>query len=332
MLWWLFTAGTVGLTFGMYQSWHDAMALGGGGVTAAILLYLSLLVGNLRRGGAMVVVVAHGWLAVAALIGLLALGLMLIANQQTGWLVDSQRTGVSHMLLALYGFMGFLAMGFSYVLVPLFALAPAVPDRGALASLVCVVVGLALGVAGTWLDRDAWAAAGAILGLAGASVHVALLVLSLRRRMRKRLGPAFVLIGLSWVLLPLSLLLGAAWALDLLGERGPVLFGLSLLGWLLSLLLAILQRIVPFLASMHAAANQKRRPPTVAALTTQGPLSVHLYCHCAALALLSVGALGGLPVLIKLGASVGLVGAFAFALFFLTAMTRFRAALSVPTP
>ncbi|MBT5192058.1 MAG: hypothetical protein HN732_16340 [Rhodospirillaceae bacterium] len=331
-LWWLFTAGTICLTVGMYWNSYQAMILGGGAVTLSVVFYLCLLVGNLRQGGAMAVVVAHGRLAAFFLVVLLVLGLALIINQRTGMLADSQRAGISHMLLAAYGFMGLLAMGFSYVLIPMFALAPNPPDRWALLALICICVGLALGVTGTWLGRDAWAAVGGGLGLLGGAVHVALMVLTLRRRMRKRLGPAFTLIRLSWALFLLSLLLGTAWTIDLSGDWGPAMFGLALLGWLLSLLLAILQRIVPFLASMHAAANLKRRPPTVTALTAPGPLAIHLCCHCGALALLALGILLNLPLLVKLGAVLGLAGALAFVWFFYLAMAKFRTALSPLTP
>jgi hypothetical protein len=149
--------------------------------------------------------------------------------------------------------------------------------------------------------------------------------------MRKKLGPAFILMRLSWALLPLSLLSGIAWALDLVPDRGAVLFGLWLLAWLLGFLLAILQRIVPFLASMHAALAVKRRPPTVTALTATGPLAAHLYCYCTALIMLSAGIIWSTPFLVTLGAWAGLLGAASFAWFFLLALLKYRAALKAPS-
>lgn len=330
VVWWLQTAGTICLTVGMYDIWPLAMTLGGAMVTLAIVLYLCLLVGNLRHGGTMTIVVAHGWLAAGALVGLLILGLMLIANQQSGYLENSQRAGISHMLLAAYGFMGLLAIGFAYILVPMFALAPAPRAGWPLIALVCGCAGLLLAIAGTWQGRDDWAAIGGMAGLVGAFIHVGLMELTLHRRLRKRLGPAFMLIRLSWILLPLSLLLGTATALDLLPDWGGMLFSLSIFGWLLSLLFAIMQRIVPFLASLHAATTIKRRPPTVTALTAQHPLTVHFYCHCAALALLAIGLIWSQSWLLALGAAMAFAGAVAFAWFFTLAMTRFKFAMSAP--
>ncbi|MDP6689132.1 MAG: hypothetical protein QF384_06525, partial [Alphaproteobacteria bacterium] len=327
LIWWLFSLGTVILSAGMFLVWHQAMA--GGGVLAglAILLYLWLLLGNLRRGGALRAVVAHGWLSAASLLGLLALGLGLIANQEHDLFADAQRGAAVHMLLAGYGFMGLLAMGFSYVLVPMFALTQVPPAKAALASLGLAVAGLGLALAGVWSGQDGWAAVGAAAGLIAVAIHLGLMVQVLRQRMRKRLGPAFILIRLSWALLPISLLLGIAWAMDNLPDWGGAVFTLSLFAWLLSLLMAILQRIVPFLASMHAATAIKRRPPTVTALTAQVPLSIHLYCHCAAFVLLCAGIIWPVPLLVGLGALTGAVGAAAFAWFFLAAVKKYRAAL-----
>lgn len=329
-IWWLLNAGTICLSTGMYLSWHQVMAAGGGLLALAIALYLWLLVGNLRRDGAMGAVVAHGWLAAGALIGLLGLGLVLIANQEHGFLADAQRGAVSHMLLAAYGFMGLLAMGFSYILVPMFALAPMPSDKWALGAMLCAGAGLALGLVGTWFGQDAWAAAGGGVGLIGAILYLGLMAVTLRQRMRKKLGPAFILLGLSWALMPLSLLLAIAWALDLLPAWGGVIFALWLFGWLLGFLLAVLQRIVPFLASMHAALSVRRRPPTVTALTASGPLAAHLYCHCAALVMLSAGIIWPMPFLVSLGALAGLLGAASFAWFFLLAVLKYRRAVAPP--
>ncbi|MDA1098690.1 MAG: hypothetical protein O2967_06855 [Proteobacteria bacterium] len=330
-IWWLLNAGTICLAMGMYLRWHEIMAVGGALLTFAIGLYLWLLVGNLRRGGAMMAVVAHGWLAAGALIGLLVLGLVLIINTEHGFLANSQRAAVSHMLVAAYGFMGLLAMGFSYVLVPMFALAPMPSDKWALAAMFCACTGLALGFAGTWFAQDAWAALGGGIGLIGAAIYLSLMAIILKQRMRRKLGPAFDLMRLSWALLPLSLLAGTAWALNLLPDWGAVIFGLWLFGWILGFLLAILQRIVPFLASMHAAFAVKRRPPTVTALTARGPLAAHLYCHCAALVSLSAGIIWPIPFLVTLGAVAGLLGAASFAWFFLLAVLRYRTALRAPS-
>ncbi len=66
--------------------------------------------------------------------------------------------------------------------------------------------------------------------------------------------------------------------------RLPAWFGLCLIGvWLLSFLLGMLERILPFLGAMHAAGTG-RRAPTPSALTDERALRIHFACHVAALA------------------------------------------------
>ena len=89
---------------------------------------------------------------------------------------------------------------------------------------------------------------------------------SLRARLRSPLGPAFVLIRASWACLIASLALAA------LGfPGGTLLFALLLVpGWLLTFLLGVMQRIVPFLASVHASTTA-RGTPLISAMTPGKP-------------------------------------------------------------
>ena len=92
----------------------------------------------------------------------------------------------------------------------------------------------------------------------------------------------------------------------------------------LAFVLGILQRIVPFLASMHAARG-RRRPPTPSSLTAEQPLRAHFWLHAAALALLAAGILAGSGALVLAAAAAGTVGALAYAAFFATAVRRMTA-------
>ncbi|MDP3084851.1 MAG: hypothetical protein Q8N44_14350, partial [Rubrivivax sp.] len=95
-------------------------------------------------------------------------------------------------------------------------------------------------------------------------------------------------------------------------------------GWLLSFLLGILQRVLPFLASMHAAGSGKR-PPTPSSLSAQRPLALHLRCHLAALAGLVLALLTDSALLAALAGAVGAAGAAAFGVFFIILLQRLRA-------
>jgi hypothetical protein len=145
---------------------------------------------------------------------------------------------------------------------------------------------------------------------------------TMRARMRKRLGPEFVLIGASWIMLPVSLLLGFGLRLDVLGDTGPALFGFTLLyGWLLTLLVGVLQRIIPFLASMHTS-RMGASPAAPSKLTAAMPLRVHLWCHFAALVGVGAGIAFDVADLVRGGAVVGAVGAAAYGWFVATVFQR----------
>ena len=96
-----------------------------------------------------------------------------------------------------------------------------------------------------------------------------------------------------------------------------------MLGWLLSFLLGVLQRILPFLASMHAAQG-RRRPPTPSALTLTRALNWHAVAHALALALLAAGLAASSPVLLRIAGAVGSLGAICFAAFFAVLLNRLR--------
>jgi hypothetical protein len=95
----------------------------------------------------------------------------------------------------------------------------------------------------------------------------------------------------------------------------PTLFIFILVfGWLLSFLLGVLQRIMPFLASMHSI-GKGRKPLLVSALTVEALLRAHLICHVLALSLIAAGIVSGEAIVFRLGAAAGLIGAASFAAF-----------------
>jgi hypothetical protein len=323
---WLLFPGVALFAYGIAETAHIPAALGALLAAAGVILAGVLLADNLARARGMVGVIAHGWAAMGSLIALAALGFLLVVDQHHGLLQNRSGIGIAHAILAIYGFMGMLALGFSYVLVPMFGLAPAPSERAALASFGLGVAGLALGVAGALSGLSWLIAAGAVAGLGAIALHLWLMAAALAARMRKRLGPSFLLVRAAWACLPLSLIMGALLALDLWPWRGPALFGaLALLGWLFTFVLGMLQRIVPFLASMHASVPG-RAPPLVSTLTAELPLAIHRYCHLAAVAGLIAGIAGDWPSVVMIAGAAGAAGAAAFAWFFIATLARMRGA------
>jgi hypothetical protein len=165
--------------------------------------------------------------------------------------------------------------------------------------------------------------AGATLaGLCAVALHVQSMHATMRLGMRRRLGRSFTLVKIGWASLAASLVATLLLALDVPLPGGVTLFGVLLLpAGLLSFALGILQRIVPFLAAMHAARGS-RRPPTPSALTAETPLALHFHAHCAALAALACATLLDSALLVRAAALFGLLGAIAFAVFYATSLVR----------
>jgi hypothetical protein len=264
----------------------------------------------------MPVVVAHGWAALAALAGLAVTGLALVARYEHGLALDHPAFRGAHLVLAAYGFMGLLILGLSQFLLPMLAVARPPTPRSAYAALGTALFAILLALGG-------YAGAAALAGFVAAAIHIVSMERSLRARLRPALGPAFQLVRASWALLLASLALAAAMALGWAPPRAGVLFIVLLVpGWLLTFLLGVLQRIVPFLASVHAGSGA----PLASALSPQRPLAAHRALHFAALAGLLAGVALDASWLVQAAAAAGLAGALAFAAFFAGVLSRLKSA------
>lgn len=330
-LWWAYVPGVALLALGMGRAEPQWMAAGAAAVLAALALFGALLAMNLRGARGMPGVVLHGW---GALVSLALLGLSAVALVGL-WLgrplLDTGAARGLHLLAAAFGVMGLLVFGLAYVLLPMFALAPVPDERRQLASGAAAIVAIALamgaafGAAPTALRL---AAIGA--GTLALVLHLQLMRQTLAAGMRRDFGRALVLMRIGWGSLALALLLALALVLGAPAETLGRLFGIAVIGgWLLSFLFGVLQRILPFLASMHAARGQKR-PPTPSALTLDRPLAWHLVCHVAAFGLLATATLGApaalATALATAAALVGLAGALCFGIFFGVLMRRLQQA------
>ena len=321
---WLLTPGTAGLAYGMATGHHTTMMANGAAVTASLVIFAVIVGDNLRRAGDMPVVVAHGWAALLSLAVLAGLGLALIVDFNTGFLADHQSAALAHMLIAGFGFMGLLTFGFSHVLIPMFALSRTLPARLGWSEfwLACAASALATGAA--LIDNALGLAFASVIGLGAAGVYVWLMRTALQTGMRKRLGLSFILIKLSWAALIACLALGLAVALGVPIPNGTTLFGFLLLaGWLLTFLTGTLQRIMPFLASMHAA-GKGGKPALLSELTADLPLNIHAGCHISAVVLCSLAIVQNSTLLARLGAALGLTGALAFAAFVYLILIKLR--------
>jgi hypothetical protein len=314
-------------------NWLGAGALA---VTLALLAWAGLMLANLRQARGMPGVVAFGWAALAALAVMLLSALSLIALYLGLPGLDRSTALALHIAFAVYGFMGLLALGFSYILVPMFALSPNPHERRA--TLACVVALTALALAALAAFGIAplpLRVAALALGTSAAVLHLQQMRVALRDGMRRELGRSFKLVRAGWAALLLSLPLALLLALqaDAPGLPAvPALWALSAVGgWLLSFLLGMLQRILPFLAAMHAARGA-RRAPTPSSLSAERPLALHFAAHLAALAALALAIVSDSALLVVFGAVAGAAGALALLVFFATLWRRVRGRAAPPAP
>ena len=264
-------------------------------------------------------VVAHGWVAIASLLMAIATASAMVALYLGTHVLDRAVALTLHVTFATYGFMGMLALGLSYILVPMFALAPAPDERLALASSAFAAVALVLAaVAAVDVAQRPCSSSPSASGSGSVGLHLWLMHVAMRDGMRRALGPAFKMVRIAWALLAASLAMAIGLALHLPFPRLGTLFGITLIaGWLLTFLLGMLEKIIPFLASMHAIRGNAR-PPTASSLTAERPLTIHFVCHLAALVLLAVAVIVDSGLVAACGAVAGAAGAVAFGWFFLS--------------
>ena len=321
LVFWLAVPGMIALIAGMYWA-QTTILIAGAAVTAAgLLLFGGLLADNLRRAQSIPVVAAYGWAALAALVLLVALGVLLALNIHVDLLPDHGAAALAHLILGGFGFMGLLALGFSHILVPMFALASAPPNRPSILAFALATAAIVLGTAGALVKSPATLAVAALIGLVASGLHVRLMHNTLKAGMRKRLGLSFVLIRAAWLILLATMVVGLTEIYGFAGPNGATLFGFLLFAWLLTFLLGVLERIVPFLASMFVS-----RPaggmPLMSELADMRLLDVHAACHAAALVLLAAAIAIGNVWLVRIGSVAGLIGALAFAWFTIDVMRR----------
>ena len=267
------------------------------------------------------IAMAFAWVALAALALLVMSGVLVAFDFSGGFLVEHARLAVSHFVLGIFGFFGLLAFGFSTILLPMFALSPSPARRVMRAVLVGATSAIVLALAAIAMANTILMLAAFLFGLVAAFMHIASIEYVLRKRMRRRLDLAFLFVRIAHAVLVAGLLLGVLLILDVPVYGGWTLFGwVVVAGWLLTFLFGILQRIMPFLASMHVG-KARGRPPLLSEIGPERPLRLHASAHGAAVLLIGAGIMADANLLIQAGAAVGFLGSLAFGWFALTVIS-----------
>lgn len=325
MAWWLFLPGILIFFTGINIGQQMVMHLGGMVAGLALVIFGLSIADLLRRSKVLKIPVRFAWLSLLSLLLLVVLGVSLLEDFVHGFFPDHQAIAISHMILAVFGFMGLLLVGFSNILVPMFALSKSPPARNQQIALGLAPLGLVLAVTGVLTDLREIIAIAVFVGLIAAAFHVHGMLWCLKGGMRKNLGLSFVMVKVGWVMLMVSLVAGGLLAFDLLGEQGPALFGfIILVGWLMTFLLGILQRVVPFLAAMNMSKKTKK-PPRLSELGDGTTLKIHAVCHGMAFLIVAGGIAMAQSLPILIGAVIGAIGALSFAWYVISVGRSFMA-------
>jgi len=312
---WLYIPGTAALLWGMHEGEHLPMAIGGLAVVSGLAIFVILVGEVLWKAGAFEAVRHFGLTAMVGLILTAALGMLLIVDDGHGILEHRLNIAGFHMIVAAFGFMGMLAFGFSHILIPLFALAQGVSPSESRAAFGFALIAVGTAAIGTYLDTVILAGGGIAAGITGAAVHFRSMWRCLHGGMRKNLGVSLAMILTGWCCLIIGLCLALAFAGGWFGERGlRVAMYLVLFGWLLTFLLGVLQRILPFLGAMNAT-GAGIKPPRPSELAPEPLLRIHAGLHFLAIILVGLGMVWEEALFVQTGAIAGFISALVFAGF-----------------
>ncbi len=203
--------------------------------------------------------------------GHVALGFaMLLAALRIGdflgwWNVDRLGTIAAHYHLAVLGFGTLTALGVGSRMIPMFLVSHGAPTKPVPWIAVLVAVGLILFSVGAPLHLRPLVWLGASCMMAAVLLHLYVARWYFRRRLRRTLDPAMLFVRLAFINLALAALAGTALLLAPGFHAGLwITYGmLGILGWLVMLIMGILQKLVPHLSRMRLFGRTGRPIPDV---------------------------------------------------------------------
>ena len=233
---------------------------------------------------------------------------LLLAGARIGaslgwWEIDRLGAIAAHFHLAAFGFAGLTAVGVGGRMIPMFMVAGTGPEWPMRVIGPAAVGGLGVLAGGLLFDVGPAAGLGALLGVAAAGLFLGTIAGYFRRRLVRRLEPAFGHVAIGFGCLVLALTSGVVQlVLPGMSPRGWMVYAeLTLLGWLVVLITGIWYRLFPFLIWLHYYGRTGARVRPAAEL-------VHPGTAWTALGLLATGVLalaGGTALGANLGTRAG---------------------------
>ncbi len=282
------------------------------------------------------------WSVVGALFFLvftLLLGVLLVTNYHTGFLLDRRiATLAVHIHVALVGWVFMMVIGMSHRLLPMFLLAHGANTSWTKRALLFLPAGLPLFAIGMLYDLPLTAWMGVLL----IELGVVSFVLQARAfavaRKRPRLDVGLRFAGVALVFL----IVGAVLAPVVLGLGGVVRPGLAtvymlftLVGGLSMYVVGMYYKVVPFLAWIARFRGRigREKVPTVAELYWARVAETQLFLMTCSVLILAAGIAAGNTLIVRAGSVLLLAGVLLFVSQIIRVMTVGRKAVPVtPKP
>ena len=220
----------------------------------------------------------------------LLLGIHLLSSHAIGRIGESHLKFVNlHIIFAVFGFIGILIVSVSKQVLPMFYVAPEFPKFCNFWPLV--IFGAVL-CAAIPLNEAAIASKIAIWIALSAFATVALKKLKERRRLLSDASLKMWQTGLVSLIVAISIWgYSAVWEVQNLEYLLAVLFGY---GFIASIVKAMINKIVPFLAWFHLTSRGKWDAPSVREMITDKSANIELYLHWVAIFLFLSGYLSAI--------------------------------------
>ncbi len=291
-----YLAGSWALVWGFYHSAGPWITAGGTLVVLSLLAFAALVVRAMRSATQWTVAGRFMAVALSFVLGTVVWGLVLAFNLRFGFLpnsLDYSPMG-AHVLLGLGGWFMLTIFGVSYQLFPMFALT----NRPGAASGTTVLVLLAAGLWGAFASLllrlpAAVTAAGLVTVAAGAARYALDFAAMMRQRRRAELDLSmrFAVTALAFLVPAALLLVLSAW------HRPAAVPGawLFLFGFVATMILGMLYRIVPFLFWHYLMKHRRtktQRLPTLDQMFSQRAARAGYHCWTAGVALTGLLLLG----------------------------------------
>ena len=246
-------------------------------------------------------------IAIVSLLAVLVMGLIFLGEYSHGFFdIDRHSMIGAHLVWGLFGWIGTLIVGVSFHVLPMFYMMPPFPQQQAYR----ILVGLAL----TWILLPGFLLFFApppfwVIWLSALPALVALFLYGkvimglIRNRKRKKWDVPLRLWQTGYLNGAISLAVLAIWPI-IEAEGLRYLFAvLFLFGFVSSIMIGMLYRIIPFLTWFHRYSQQAGMPgvPMMDDLTPQKPGQWQLWNQWLSIILLAGATVTGWDVLVRLG-------------------------------